>query len=293
MRNYDVMMKLIMDKAQSDKNIRAVLMWGSRVDPDATHDQYCDYDIVYIIDDIRPYTNDDTWVSYFGDILIMQKAEDWYKHPYDYESKEVFMYLMQFTDGNRIDLCLTDVTNVKHLEEAKEPLKVLLDKDDAYAYLEQEASGQFNIEKPSNMEFFNTCNEFWWLSLNVAKGLCREELMYVKYFMEHLQMDMFLKMLSWKIGYEYSFAISTGKAHKYLKRYLTDEELNRLHQMLPSGAYEDIWKSLVQMGTWFNELAVYISSVFSFTYNELEAMNVLTQIRKMRKECDGQTLFHN
>lgn len=284
MRDYDVMMQLIMDRAQSDPHIRAVLMWGSRIVPDATHDRYCDYDIVYIMDDIRPYTKDDSWVSCFGDMLIMQKAEDWYEHPYDYDSRAVFMYLMQFKDGNRIDLCLTDATNVKHLEEASEPLQLLLDKDGLYSYLEQAPAGQFNIKKPSDMAFFNTCNESWWLSLNVAKGLCREELMYVKHFMEHLQMDMFLKMLAWKIGFEHDFGVSVGKARKYLKRFLSEEEMARLHRMLPSGDYETMWDGLLEMANWFHDLAIWVSNQLGQSYDEVEAEAVMAQIRRMRRE---------
>lgn len=45
----------------------------------------------------------------------------------------------------------------------------------------------------------------------MAKGLCREKLMYVKVFMEYYEMDMFLKMLNWKIEIDYDFSVFTGK----------------------------------------------------------------------------------
>ncbi len=47
MRTYDEMMKLIMDKALNDERIRAVTMGGSRVNKNAVHDQYSDFDICY------------------------------------------------------------------------------------------------------------------------------------------------------------------------------------------------------------------------------------------------------
>jgi len=47
MRSSEDMTKLIMDVVINDERIRAVTMEGSRVSKNATHDQYCDFDISY------------------------------------------------------------------------------------------------------------------------------------------------------------------------------------------------------------------------------------------------------
>ena len=90
-----------MDVAVNDERIRAVTMEGSRVSKNATHDQYCDFDICYVVNDIRQFTNDKRWVEIFGEILIVQYPTDWYSHPYNYAGHDNFTYLIQFTDGNR------------------------------------------------------------------------------------------------------------------------------------------------------------------------------------------------
>lgn len=104
MRNKEEMMKLIMDVAIKDERIRAVNMEGSQVSKNATHDQYCDFDISCVINDIRQFTKDNKWVEIFGEILIVQYPMDWYSHLYDYDGHDNFTYLIQFKDGNRINL---------------------------------------------------------------------------------------------------------------------------------------------------------------------------------------------
>ena len=66
----------------------------------------------------------------FGEILIVQYPDDWYSHPYDYTGRDNFAYLIQFKDGNRIDLTLIDIKNIKKEQSFCEPRVVLLNKDD-------------------------------------------------------------------------------------------------------------------------------------------------------------------
>ena len=49
MRNDKQMMQLILDVAKKDERIRAVILNGSRANPQATPDIFQDYDIVFIV----------------------------------------------------------------------------------------------------------------------------------------------------------------------------------------------------------------------------------------------------
>ena len=119
MRSEKEMMDIIMNKALSDERIRAVTMEGSRANPNAVHDSYSDFDISYYVTDIREFTGDKSWINELGDILIAQFPTDWYSHPYDYGSRDPFAFLIQFADGSRIDLTLSDVTNISQEAENK------------------------------------------------------------------------------------------------------------------------------------------------------------------------------
>jgi len=52
MRSEKEMMGLILNAAREDERIRAVIMNGSRVNPNVKRDCFQDYDIVYVVKDI-------------------------------------------------------------------------------------------------------------------------------------------------------------------------------------------------------------------------------------------------
>ncbi len=282
MRAEQEMMNLIMEKAFHDHRIRAVTMDGSRASPNATHDQYSDYDIVYFVTDVREFTKDKSWIQYFGDILIVQYPEDWYGHPYDYESRDTFVYLIQFADGNRIDLRIVDIQNIANEAKNTEPRIILLNKDDFKELTPINHEAAFFIPKPSAMEFYNTCNEFRWVSLYVSKGLCREELCYARHTYEIYVMDMFMKMLNIKIALEHNFSVTTGSHSKYLKRYLSEEEMMRVHSIFPNGDYEDMWEKLFALYDYFAELEAYVGEQLGYEVNVYESKRVRDFMLKRR-----------
>jgi len=270
MRTEAEMMDLIMRKAINDDRIRAVAMDGSRANKNAVHDQYSDFDIVYFVTDVREFTNDKNWVKCFGDILIVQYPVDWYSHPYDYSSNNTFVYLIQFADGNRIDLSIVNIGNIEMEKDNHEPRIILLNKDNYKELKPIDYENTFFIKAPTEMEFYNTTNEFRWLSIYISKGLCREEFYYTKYSFDVLIMEMFMKMLNWKIGLCYDFKVTTGGHNKYLKRFLTKDEMNRIQGIFPNGNYDDIWDKLFLMYDYFDELESEVAKQFNFSCDKEE-----------------------
>ena len=274
MRSEKEMMDIIMNKALSDERIRAVTMEGSRANPNAVHDSYSDFDISYYVTDIREFTGDKSWINELGDILIAQFPTDWYSHPYDYGSRDPFAFLIQFADGSRIDLTLSDVTNISQEAENKEPRIVLLNKDNFPYLLPLQAEDAFFLRPPEEKEFLDTCNEFRWLSLYISKGVCREELYYAKHAYDVLIMPMFLKMLNWRIGTEHGFRVTTGSSCKYLKRFLSTEEMERFQGIFPNGRYENICRCLFLIYDYFHESAGRVAGHFQFYYDRMEIQRV-------------------
>ena len=283
MRTEKEMMDLIMNKAIEDDRIRAVTMDGSRANKNAVHDQYSDFDIVYFVSDVREFTKDKSWINYFGDILIVQYPEDWYKHPYDYDSHDTFAYLIQFADGNRIDLTIVDISNIEKEKDNDEPRIVLLNKDSYKELKLVDDEKAFYLKPPIHMEFYNTCNEFRWISLYIAKGICREEFYYARYAYDLFLMEMFMKMLNWKIGIEHGFDITTGHFNKYLKRFLSADEMKRVQGIFPNGEYEDMWDKLFLIYDYFHELEAVVAERFDFPIDIMEAKRVRVFLKERRQ----------
>ena len=122
------MMDLIMNTAKGDERIRAVIMNGSRTNPNGKKDGFQDYDIVYVVRDIQSFTSDHRWVDRFGERIMMQMPEDMSLLPAVGDGS--FTYLMLFADGNRIDLTLIPVEKADELISRDSLSILLVDKDD-------------------------------------------------------------------------------------------------------------------------------------------------------------------
>ena len=286
-RSYDEMMELIMKKAHEDERIRAVTMEGSRANANAVHDQYSDFDICYFVSDIREFTKDPGWIKYFGEILIVQCPADRYDQPYDYNSHEQFNYLIQFADGNRIDLSLIDMRNIEGERENDEPRMILLDKDGYEALSPVDNEEAFYIDEPTEKEYEDTCNEFRWVILYVTKGLCRREIYYAKHIYDVYVMDMFIKMINWKVAVDHDFQVTTGSSSKYLKRFLSAEEMERFQSIFPNGQYDDIWEKLFILYDYFSELAEYVAGKLGFVFDAEETRRVREFMERRRSEYDA------
>ena len=75
MRTDTEMMNLILQIAES-LQVEAVALSGSRVNPRAPKDEFQDYDVVYIVDDLEDLISDLSWLDQYGNRLI-ERTTDW------------------------------------------------------------------------------------------------------------------------------------------------------------------------------------------------------------------------
>ena len=61
MRSECEMLDLIINTARRDERVRAVIMNGSKVNPNAPKDFFQDYDVVYVVTEMNP-----TWQTQVG-----------------------------------------------------------------------------------------------------------------------------------------------------------------------------------------------------------------------------------
>lgn len=272
MRNEKEMMKIIMEVAQKDERIRGVYMNGSRTNPNVAKDVFQDYDIVYVVKETASFIADENWIDIFGERLYMQMPEkNDCLRGMEANLEESYGYLMQLADGNRIDL------HVVTLEYARKDMLqdklciLLLDKDGMLPEIPEATDVDHWVRKPSEAEYFCCCNEFWWMQNSVGKGLWREEIPYVMDMLNMCTRPQLLKMLSWYVGVETDFTCSVGKAGKYLKRYLSQEQYQQLIKTYPQGETENIWQSVFTMCGLFEKTAKTVAEHLGYPYNEEEA----------------------
>ena len=254
MRDEREMLELIVGVARKDDRIRAVYMNGSRTNRKIGKDIFQDYDIVYVVRENRPFYEDTGWIDVFGERLYMQRPDEVDRcNGLDVDFDRYYGWLMQFRDGNRLDLHVVPIGEANVQDDRL--CVILLDKDGILPEIPEPSDEDYRIRKPTQREFRACCNEFWWGLNNVAKGLWREEIPYVHRMFYEGSHSQLMKMLNWKVGYETDFRVSTGKASRFLKDYLDDEVWNRFLETYIGGSMADIWKSVFVMCDLFNDVA--------------------------------------
>ncbi|OAS23643.1 aminoglycoside 6-adenylyltransferase [Paenibacillus oryzisoli] len=282
MRSEQEMMAIILDTAQEDDRIRAVMMNGSRANPNVPRDEFQDYDIVYFVQETASFRSEPCWIDRFGERLIMQLPDDNEFYPMA-EPTDRLVYLMQFQDGNRIDLTLIPLAQRQQLMKPDSLSVLLMDKDGTIGPLPDSNDSDYHIRRPTEKQFQGACNEFWWICLNMAKGLWREELTYVMFMYEQINRNVLIQMLEWKIGMRTDFTMSAGKCGKYMADYLSAEEWQAFTMTYPNAAdYDHIWQALFKMGDMFSRTAQEVAAYLDFAYVHAEERNVRAYLHQVR-----------
>lgn len=276
MRSPEAMQKLILDVAREDENIRAVLLTGSRANPDCPADIYQDFDIVYFVRDVTPYWDNLAWVTArFGAPALLQRPESMRLTPPDGDGS--YVYLMLFPDGNRIDLRLT----VKPHVPTGEPAALLLDKDGTFPALSVRPDYWY-VRAPDAAQFADCCNEFHWCLNNVAKGIARDELPYAMEQFNHYVRDMLTLMLGWCAGARHGFAVSVGKSGKYLKKYLPADWYQRLLDTYSGAEPARLWAAVFAALDLFGDAARDVARRLSFSYGADEERAIRRYLEQVR-----------
>ncbi len=278
MRSEQTMLELIIGTAKNDDRVRAVMLNGSRANPDAPRDIFQDFDIVYFVTDVDSFTRDHTWIDIFGERMILQMPDAMGDAP---EVIDTFGYLMQFMDGNRIDLTLYPVAKISALE--KDSLSVsLLDKDRLLPPFAPPSDSDYLPKPPTAQQFADCCNEFWWVSAYVAKGLWRQEITYAKGTLEEYVRPQVMKMLTWYVGIQTDFSVSPGKMGKYLKNVLAPELWALLEKTYADADYERSWDALFVICELFHLTAHEVAAQFDFEYPRGDDERVSAHLRHVR-----------
>lgn len=286
MRNQQQMMDLILNFAEQDERVRVVAMNGSRVNSNVSTDIFQDYDIVYIVTDVPSFVEDCNWTDYFGEKIIMQMPDATGDSLENNDGR--YAYLMLFADGNRIDLRLFPLSlQATYINEDK-LIQVLLDKDQCMPELLPPTDEDYHIQCPTAQQYADCCNELWWVSTYIAKGLWRKEILYA---IDHLHLyvrPMLLQMITWQVGITTEFQVSVGKNHKYLQQYVDPEVWTQLVATYPQAEAEQIWQALQQTGDLFRQVALDVATQLHFEYDRVQDQQVsayLEHIRTLRPQA--------
>lgn len=274
------MMALLRKVAWESDAVKAVILEGSRADDSQSIDDFQDFDILFLVDQIQPFLSDSGWIDVFGPRLIMQKPSEMDLYGSKPDETGRYTYLMLFTDYNRIDLTLCELNWMETLT-LDDPFEIILDKDQVLDTLRL-SQRSYDVTPPSQKGFQDCCNEFWWVVTYVAKGICRDQPFYARHIMEGPVREMFLRMLGWTAGVRHGFPVNPGKAGKLLNKFFPEEEWQVILGTCSDHHQENMWKAMFLMMDVFHEYSREVGNRLSLKYNSKEAQNVRKYLEYLR-----------
>ena len=272
MRTDQEILELILETAKK-LQIDAVALSGSRTDTKAPKDEFQDYDVVYVVDDLDNLTSDLAWLDQFGTRIIEQHNILGNRR----------LYLMLFEDGNRIDLTLCPKEQIQEWVENEADFTVLEDPKGLFESYSPRPE-RFWIHPASEMDFEKTCNEFWWVSAYVVKGICRKQVIYATDHLYGICQQELLKVLAWQVASDRG-KVDIGKNYKYLFNYLPSEKEKEFSALLDFSSLDKITQSLFDTMQLFHQEAQSLAYKMGFDYDKEVA-------EKMMRYAEENLLNH-
>ena len=254
-RNEAQILRLILQITET-LQVEAVAMSGSRTDTKAPKDEFQDYDVVYVVDDLDNLTSDLSWLDQFGNRLIEQ---------YNVLGNRR-LYLMLFEDGNRIDLTLCPKDHIQEWVESEADFTVLEDPKGLFAPYSPNPQ-RYWTNPASQTDFEKVCNEFWWVSAYVVKGICRNQLIYATDHLYGICQQELLRILAWQVASDKG-TVDVGKNYKYLFNYLPPEKEKGFSALLDFSSKEKITQSLFATMQLFHQEAQILAQKMGFYYDK-------------------------
>ena len=272
MRTDQEILGLIIETAKK-LQVNAVALSGSRIDTKAPKDEFQDYDLVYVVDDIDNLTSDLSWLDQFGKRIIEQEVTLGHRR----------LYLMLFEDGNRIDLTLCPKDYINEWVDSEAGFTVLVDEKGLFESYSPSPQ-RFWIHPASETDFEKSCNEFWWVSAYVIKGIHRKQHIYATDHLYGICQQELLKILVWQVASDRG-TVDIGKNYKYLFNYLLSEKEKEFSALLDFSSLDKITQSLFATMQLFHQEAQSLAQKMGFKYEKEVA-------EKMMRYAEENLLNH-
>jgi aminoglycoside 6-adenylyltransferase len=249
--------------ANTQDDIRAVIMPGSQARIIHPADEWSDLDLEIWCRDGTDYCNRHDWVAAFGTIWTM------IGHPMDAD----WQWLVVYEGGYKVDFTLTTVSQLQQVisghglwDSMERGYEVLLDKDGFAAQLpaaHPTEPPQFEI--PSAETFADAVHHFFYGALYVGKQLRRENLWKAK-AVDVYQQTSLLQMLEWHTHATHTKPSDTWVNGDFMREWVTDETWQAVHGIFAHFDAVDSWQSLFNSMALYRRLGQETAAVWGYTY---------------------------
>ncbi len=260
---YEKLERDFVSWAQTVEDIRAAFIVGSRARIDHPADEWSDLDIIFFTSKQNFYLSDSEWLKNIGNVwtsLVSQTAGG------DPEC------LTLFEGGWQVDFVIHSIEHLKRNVENKivpknfyRGVKVIIDKEDIARNI---LPGYFGAPQGTALSedvFTQSVHRFWFVALNLAKQILRNDLWVAKVRDSNMK-ELLLQMIEWHEKAVYGTEYDTWHAGRFLCEWASEETQLELRNLFGNFDRSDSWKALIGTITLFRRLSHDIAQRMNFSY---------------------------
>jgi aminoglycoside 6-adenylyltransferase len=273
--------------AERRDQVRTMVLTSTRANPSAPVDVLSDFDVVLVVEDVRPYFEDRSWLYDFGEVLVAYR-DPIYPDP-DYGIEQTGN-VVQYADGLKIDFSLWPVALLRRIvratvlpDELDVGYTVLLDKDCLTAGMRPPSYEAYVPERPDEETYLRVVNNFFSDAPYVAKYLWRDELLPAKWCLEVEMRHHYLRpMLEWRMERDYGWSEPTGNLGKGLEKRLPTGIREELEGTYAGAGTADNWEALFRTMALFRRVATVVAADLGHVYPLDLDRRVTAYVREIR-----------
>lgn len=285
MRNEHEIIEKVLDVAQQDDSVRAVI----RTDLLPKRKYLYTYNFYFIVNDIEKYDKD-VFQSCFGERILLFRGDR--NYPEMFPGTKA--HLMVFHDGVTIVVHAMDMNTFLTRYDGKsayenvwigDTYQKLLDKENILPNIERlEEKQPIFAGVPSKEEFDNINCEFWWVMKTFAEYTLREELLSSMFYLNNAVRDLLNRMIRWYIYLKAGAPVNMGILDSKMEEIL-DADLFRLYKKTyPNADYSQIWEAYESVIALWRRTGLYIAERCGFEYPGRTEQEMTAFIHSLREQ---------
>jgi aminoglycoside 6-adenylyltransferase len=289
---YEQLIARFVAWAETQPGIRAALTVGSRAREDRPADEWSDLDVILIVTDPERYLATTDWLENIGNpwITFIEKTGQG-------DEKE---HRVLFEGGLDVDFVLLPAKKIQALARllqarerfpqilkllprslsheatqgiaafsdiAHRGVKVLVDKDGTAKSLLSAIVEAPPPVPPTQDEFLNLVNDFWYHAVWTAKKLRRGELWTAKGCSDsYMKWWRLRQMIEWHARAKNGVEYDTWHAGRFLEQWADPRIVERLHDAFAHYDEDDLWRGLLATMDLFRWVAIETAELLEHTY---------------------------
>jgi aminoglycoside 6-adenylyltransferase len=238
-------------------DVRAAILLGSQARVDAPADPASDVDVALFVDEAASYLDDTAWIGHFGELLLS------FREPTavgGFEEQRVL-----FREGLEVDFAIVPAAVAAEIPPEADAVfargfRILY--ADGISFPEREPS-RIDTPPPTQDQFDQLANDFWYHLLWFAKKLWRGEVLVAKQACDGWLTGRLVELARWR-----SHEPDTWHGSRFFERWAGDELVESLGPTFAAYDAQDIARALRAKAELFGKVEDDVAARYELTVPE-------------------------